>query len=88
MHDPQMSTSSIAEELYAKALGQEMLKFGRTYSEAALARQVNADALLILDQIQKILNDETLDDPQCFYRIDAIVDAFHHGGLSTHRHDF
>ncbi|MCI9512532.1 MAG: hypothetical protein HFG13_09150 [Oscillibacter sp.] len=39
-------------------------------------------------EIQTILNDETPDDPACFRRIDAIVEAFHRNGLSAARHDF
>ena len=33
-----------------------------------------------------ILDDESLDDPNCALRIDAIVRVFHDAGLSTDRH--
>ena len=43
-------------------------------------------AISLLRQIKEILDDDTLDDPTCFQRIDAIVTAFQDAGLSTRRH--
>ena len=74
------------EPLYAKALGQELLRWAKEYSPQLLAEQVNTEAVLLLKEIQTILDDESLDDPECFYRIDAIVSAFHRAGLNTTRH--
>ena len=76
----------IEESFYAKALGTHLLRWAKEYNPELLATQVNTDAILLLKEIQTILNDETLDDPQCFYRIDAIVSAFHRAGLDTTRH--
>ena len=80
------SEPSISEELYARAIGHKLIKWAKEYDPNLLSRQVNTDAILLLTEIQRILNDETLDDPDCFYRIDAIVSAFHCAGLSTTRH--
>ena len=42
-----------------------------------------------LRHIQKILADDTLDDPECFHRIEAIVSLLEDMGLSCGgRHDF
>ena len=42
-----------------------------------------------LRNIQKILADDTLDDPECFHRIEAIVSLLEDMGLSCGgRHDF
>ena len=42
-----------------------------------------------LRNIQKILADDTLDDPECFHRIEAIVSLLEDMGLSYGgRHDF
>lgn len=42
-----------------------------------------------LRSIQKILADDTLDDPACFHRIEAIVSLLEDIGLSCGgRHDF
>lgn len=40
----------------------------------------------LLRRIKEILDDEALDDPTCFQRIDAIVSAWHEAGLETDRH--
>ncbi len=40
----------------------------------------------LIEQIRDILNDDTLTDPECFYRIEALVDAFADVGLYTTRH--
>ena len=42
-----------------------------------------------LRNIQKILADDTLDDPECFHRIEAIVSLLEDMGISCGgRHDF
>lgn len=80
---------SIFEELYAQAIGTEVLKcLHREGLLKALAQETESAALRVLSEIQTILNDGTLDDPDCFRRIDDIVSAFHAQGLSTARHDF
>ncbi len=88
MSDMPLLEPSVAEELCAKALGQEMLRFARAYQTRDLVQDINSRAVSLLAEIQRALNDPTLDDPDCFHRIDAIVDAFHRYGLSTSRHDF
>ena len=77
---------TVSEELYARAIGHKLIKWAKEYDPDLLLQQINTDAVLLLKEIQCILNDETLDDPDCFYRIDAIVSAFHCAGLSTTRH--
>ncbi len=50
---------------------------------------VESAAYCALSQIQKILKDNTLDDPECFYKIEAIVREFERIGSSCgDRHDF
>lgn len=74
------------EDFYARAIGKEVLAWAKSHAPHLLGQQIAVDALLLLKQIQSILNDDTYDDPECFYRIDAIVTAFHEAGLSTDRH--
>ncbi len=88
MSDMPLLEPSVAEELCAKALGQEMLRFARAYQTRDLVQDINSRAVSLLADKQKVLNDPALDDPECFQRIDTIVDAFHRYGLSTSRHDF
>ena len=78
--------SNPLESLYAQTLGRELIKWAREYDPYLFSLQVNTEAVLLLKEIQSILDDETLDDPECFYRIDAIVCAFHRAGLDTTRH--
>lgn len=80
---------STFKELYAQTIGMEVLKSlsGEDVLEA-LARKADTKALQALSEIRAILDDETLDDPACFRRIDAIVETLHLHGLSTTRHDF
>lgn len=81
--------SPIFEELYAQAIGAQVLKY--LLQEGALetlAGKTESAALRTLSEIQAILNDDALDDPSCFRRIDAVVNTFHARGLSTTRHDF
>lgn len=80
---------SIFEELYAKAIGTQALKYLLKKGALKMLRQeTESAALRVLSEIQTILNDDTLDDPSCFRRIEAVVNAFHAQGLSTTRHDF
>ena len=42
-----------------------------------------------LKEIQAVLNDDTLDDPECFMRIEQIVEIFERlGSNGGTRHDF
>ena len=52
-------------------------------------RRLSSDAASrALRNIQKILADDTLDDPECFHRIEAIVSLLEDMGLSCGgRHD-
>lgn len=76
----------ISEHLYAQSIGNVVLRWAKEYRPQLLAAQVNSDAVFILQEIQRILDDDTLNDAECFYRIDAIVSVFHGTGLSTSRH--
>ena len=44
---------------------------------------------VLLEQIRQILADDTLDDPECFQRIEAIVSLLESNGIDCGtRHDF
>lgn len=77
----------ISEELYARAIGWEILKYTKEYNLHNLARQIDSDAVALLGEIKAILDDPALDDPACFYRVDALVRAFHRHSLTTDRHE-
>lgn len=80
---------STFKELYAQTIGMEVLNSlsGEDVLEA-LVQKTDAEVLQVLSEIRAILDDDSLDDPACFRRIDAIVETLHRHGLSTGRHDF
>ena len=43
---------------------------------------------ILLAAESKALDDDTLDDPGCFYRIEAILDALESNGITSLRHDW
>lgn len=78
---------SLADELWARVMAQELLKLAKSTGEKAVARRMDSEAVRVLEEIKAVLNDPELNDPDCFYKIDAIVDVFFNSGLSTRRHE-
>lgn len=76
---------SLSEELIALTIGRDVLSYLQNQS---LAREAQCEAVHLLEEIRCILDNDTLDDPECFYKIEAIVSAFHAHGIDTTRHDF
>ena len=76
---------TVSESLAAQAIGRAVLD---NLDRESLALAVNAAALELLEEIRVILNDERLDDRECFHRIDALVSAFDRRGIAVARHDF
>lgn len=71
-----------------RAIGTAVLEYVRGYEPQRLLSEMNSDALRLLEQIREILEDDSLDDPECFQKIEAIVTAFQRYGLPVARHDF
>ena len=67
----------VEKRLYAQAVGWEVLRYAKELNTHELAQKVDSDAITLIKEIKAILDDRTLDDPDCFQRIDAIVRAFH-----------
>ena len=80
----------IEDELYARALGWEVLRYIQDQEDRLhnMKQDTEGDALRVLEQLKRILDDPTLDDPDCFLRIEHIVQAFYAHGISTTRHDW
>lgn len=74
--------------LLKQVVGAAVLEYMRKYEPQSLFLELDSEATKILREIQTILDDETLDDPACFQKIEAIVSVFHDHGLYTYRHDF
>lgn len=68
------------QALYAKALGDLILRYEERLSPDAVIKQMESNALSLLEEIRAILTDDTLSDPECFYKIDAMVMDFYQVG--------
>ena len=75
------------DELWVRVGAQEMLRHARASGERFMAGCVDSEAVRVLSEIKQVLDDPSLDDPECFYRIDSIVDVFYRAGLSIRRHE-
>ncbi len=80
---------SCYEELTAQELGYEVLKYLKETGDLKeLERKTETKALQVLEEIRRVLNDDSLDDPACFQRIEAIVNTLEANGVHTTRHDW
>ena len=75
-----------AKQLCANAIGNYIITYLDCLSDEAIAHMTELCAVQLLRRIKEILDDEALDDPTCFQRIDAIVSVWHEAGLETDRH--
>ena len=75
-----------AKQICANAIGNYIITYLDCLSDKAIAHMTELCAVQLLRRIKEILDDEALDDPTCFQRIDAIVSAWHEAGLETDRH--
>lgn len=79
----------IADEMLARAIGWEVIAYlQQEETLETIRKEVNGDALRVLEQIQCILNNDKLDDPECFQRIDRIAETFYAYGISASRNDW
>ena len=81
-----MNFDQTARQLCANAIGNYIITYLDCLSDEAFAHMTELCAVQLLRRIKEILDDEALDDPTCFQRIDAIVSAWHEAGLETDRH--
>ena len=77
------------EELAAEAIGLEVMRYLKQEETVKrIAAETESRAMRALEKIRSILNDDSLEDPTCFQRIDALVDAFYVRNVHTPRHDW
>lgn len=77
------------EELAAEAIGLEVMRYlKREEVIQGIARETEKTAIEALEEIRRVLNDDSLEDPACFQRIEAIVTVLDGHGMYTHRHDW
>ena len=78
--------NGVVSRLCAAALGELAMEYLEVLPTKVIAELAERRAVALLGQIKAILDDEALDDPACFLRIDAIVGVFAREGISTLRH--
>lgn len=83
-----MVNMEIFRALYENTVEGLVTTYVSTLSAEELASRLNAGAIDLISQIKAILDDGTLEDPECFRRIDAMADAFGARGIYTPRHDW
>ena len=81
-----MNLDETVQQLYARAIGELIIKYLDHLDRRELDHLAESSAVSLLRQTKAVLDDETLVDPTCFQRIDALVAAFYAAGLSTSRH--
>lgn len=76
-------------EILARALADWMLQGAHPEREVDAAQLVEGRCCRALQQIRDILQDDSLDDPECFARIEAILCVLEElGSDGGVRHDF
>jgi len=77
----------IPQALYENVVEQMIISYVKTLRIEDLLPKLNIEALNLLSEIKAILDDDALEDSECFQRINAIVTAFWAKGIYTPRHD-
>lgn len=81
----------LSKEILLHLLGQQKTKVEVTFPgfNFSAAEIVESAAYCALAQIKRILEDDSLQDEECFYKIEAIVREFERIGSGCgDRHDF
>lgn len=80
---------SAYDDLLIYSLGMLMLEHIK--EDELLRKAISAAesrAIKALEDIRRALDDVTLEDPECFQRIEAILTVFENNGIGTGRHDW
>lgn len=87
-YDEAMAFPDAEAAMYERAAGAAALEYLKQYSPQHMAQMLNVEAMQLIKEIQTVLDDDSLEDPECFQKIEAIVTAFYRHGVSVNRHDF
>lgn len=69
--------NSVANSLCCAALGKTILDYTGRLHPAVLQHAIESRAVQTLEAIRCILDNGTLDDPECFKRIDRLIGLFY-----------
>ena len=73
----------VPDALWAQAVGEQLLKIAKTQD---WTRDIDSRAVRLLAEIQILLDDDRLDDPTCFERMEEVLEKWNRAGLRTARH--
>lgn len=76
-------------QLFTKALENQKITVSFADENFDIQKSLESASVAALGRIREILNDATLEDPECFKKIEAIVCEYEALGLHCgDRHDF
>lgn len=76
-------------QLFTKALENQKITVSFADESFDIQKSLESASVAALGRIREILNDATLEDPECFKKIEAIVCEYEALGLHCgDRHDF
>lgn len=78
----------ILKQLNEAVIGRIVLRYAEHLRITDVTSLIDASAVEVLSEIKEILNDQSEEDPTCFYRIDAIIAAYQARGIDIDRHDW
>ena len=78
----------LPKNLYQFAIGEMAVKYLETLHPDSIIPLAESKVIELLAEIKAILEDNTLEDPECFCRISAIIAAFETRGVPIKRHDW
>lgn len=80
---------TVQEELMAQMIGREILKILKQEDTLKrMASEAEGRALEALEEIRRVLDDDTGSDPECFRRVEAILAVLEKSGTGSSRHDW
>ena len=79
----------VRQEMAALSIGESVLGYMKQAGVMQdIYKAVDSQAVRILGEILRTLDDETLDDPECFQRIEKILRVLEKNWLGSSRHDW
>lgn len=77
------------EELLKTAVRDGDIAVNISFDADDLVKIIEGKCYKMLSEIRDIIRDDSMDDPECFMKIDSIVSLFIREGISTNgRNDF
>ncbi|MCI8802967.1 MAG: hypothetical protein HFG01_06485 [Oscillibacter sp.] len=77
------------ETMLALSIGEAVLAYMKQAGVMQdIYRAVDSRAVRMLEMIARALDDDTLDDPECFWKIERVMDVLEENWIGTSRHDW